>query len=70
MGSSSLNAEVDAFYFSGAILGAEGGVDLSLKTRPRGHLTTVAKQFEKARKEGGLPNDSSSIARAMALELK
>ena len=32
-------------------------MDLSLQARPREHLTTVAKQFEKARKEAGLPKD-------------
>ena len=42
---------------SGAILGEKGGMGLSFQTRRGGHLTTVAKQFEKARKEAGLPND-------------
>ena len=41
---------------SGAILGAKGWIFPS-KRAGEGHLTTVTKQFEKARKEAGLPND-------------
>src|SRR5271155_2353210 len=42
---------------SGAVLGAEGGWIFPSKRARGGHLTTVAKQFEKVRKEAGLPND-------------
>jgi integrase len=47
----------DPMGFSSAILGAERGMDFSLRRAGDGHLTTVAKQFEKARKEAGLPSD-------------
>jgi integrase len=47
----------------------EGWIFLS-KRAGGGHLTTVAKQFEKARKEAGCQKTSSSTARAMALELR